>query len=162
MDRTTFDWVSLSKDEKADLVRPLAAEHKSAGQIASILGISRNAVVGVVHRNRTTIKLHGNPSSGATALRARRKGMRPSTVGTKQARLGPPKSATRESWAAIERIERDKVWVPLPGTTPADLMSRKGCNWPVTVDGKTLFCNCQIADDKLPYCADHLRRYQKE
>lgn len=152
------EWTKLTKEQKADVVRPLAAERKSAGQIAQILGISRNAIVGVVHRNRKTITLHGNPKAGAAALRARKRdNMR------KKARLGPPKSATEATWATIERIEQNKVWQPLPGTTPADLLTRakKGCAWPVTVDGKTLFCNCPVSHDKLPYCEAHLRRYGK-
>lgn len=44
------NWETLTKAQKADLVRPLAAQCKSAGQIAAI-PISWNAVVGVVHRN---------------------------------------------------------------------------------------------------------------
>ena len=158
-------WTALTAIEKRDLVKHYADKHMSAGQIARTLNVSRNAVVGVVHRNRQHITLSGGTGWG---LAPRRKRPRPAPRHTNEpkiARLGPPPSTTRTSANALEKVMRGPAWTPLPGSTPTNLMGRDkhGCAWPVhdpAHPGATLFCNCAVDPaSKLPYCPAHLARY---
>jgi hypothetical protein len=64
---------------------------------------------------------------------------------------------------AVQQVENrhllSSAWLPLPGSTPAPLESRKGCAWPVTQNTPHLFCNEPVPEGRYPYCAHHLNCY---
>lgn len=54
------EWKSMTPAERADAVRPLVKEELSASEIARhFVGASRNAVIGVVHRNGMALARSG-------------------------------------------------------------------------------------------------------
>lgn len=177
----TPEWTALSMAQKIELVLSLTDGKRSAGQIAARIGVSRNAVIGVSHRAKRLglTVLRSKPEEARTASRRRLQ------EGAIRARVTADKKARQNSVrATIDPVGRAKMpgrprpskkgiysedaifsgpdWTPLPGTTPATLLDRTGCAWPVHLDGKqrTLFCDCPRHPGK-PYCTTHMRTYSR-
>lgn len=145
------EWEALTPIQKRDVVKRHADGHKSAGQIAEILGITRNRVIGVVHRHKGAIRLTGAATGAARAKKRKRATMTPDR------KVKFPRTPK----AIADALVNGEAWRPLPGSAPATLEHRSGCVWPVTVGGRTLFCNCSVPDDrKLKYCDVHMGKYR--
>ncbi|MGQ2909477.1 MAG: GcrA family cell cycle regulator [Aliihoeflea sp.] len=148
-------------DERVELLKKLWAEGLSASQIATQLGgVSRNAVIGKVHR----LKLSGRGRASSATPRPKKtapsapKAPRPSrpmttTIGATalQARFDAQPEA-----APAPRLS--SVVVPLSRNLKLIELSERTCKWP---NGDPLaeefsFCGNDVGDCG-PYCAYHSR-----
>lgn len=148
-------------DERVELLKKLWSEGLSASQIATQLGgVSRNAVIGKVHR----LKLSGRGRASSATPRPKKtapsapKSPRPSrpvttTIGATalQARFDAQPEA-----APAPRIS--SVVVPLSRNLKLIELSERTCKWP---NGDPLaeefsFCGNDVGDCG-PYCAYHSR-----
>ena len=161
----------LWDDERtALLVKLWSVDKLSASQCAGAIGggLTRNAIIGKVHRlgleKRRTVKAAsakgGNGSAGkyrgvvAAARKARAAKVRP----PKQDRIKPPPPEVFTPEAGDLAVG---AWNALPGTTPVtlELLARDGCRWPIGDDAPFLFCGCKAAAGS-SYCATHKHRSQ--
>ena len=136
----------------------------TASQCAAVLGVTRNAVIGKVHReNYPKRKGHikgprrgSMPWSPEAKERARRRSeaRRAEKVKKIAARVipQPPKEAFKPDPEALAV----GTWNPLPGTTPVGMMdlSHSTCRWPVSDGAPFLFCGCEVAEGS-SYCPTH-------
>ncbi len=155
-------------DERVELLRKLWSEGLSASQIAAQLGgVSRNAVIGKVHR----LKLSGRGRASAAPAR-QKKASSGSGSGKSVARAA---SATRHVTASIgatalqvqfdaEPVARqylrpvEDVVVPISRHLKLVELTERTCKWP---NGDPLsedfhFCGNDAAETG-PYCAYHSR-----
>jgi GcrA cell cycle regulator len=154
-------------DERVELLKKLWSEGLSASQIAAQLGgVSRNAVIGKVHR----LKLSGRGRTTAAPTRQKK----PSTGGT-VAPKSPTRTAPRAAPSSIgatalqaqfdaEPIVRqnvrssDNVVVPISRRLQLVQLSERTCKWP---NGDPLsedfsFCGNECSDAG-PYCTYHAK-----
>lgn len=119
----------------------------SATQISKVLGLSRNAVMGKIHR------------MGLTARD------QPSEPGKRHPKANPltkrPKTKKPPLLSVVpqeERIELAFAWQPLPGSSPRPWEERgNGCKWPIDVaNAEVMHACCQPKDGDHPnYCRPH-------
>jgi len=157
-------------DERVELLKKLWAEGLSASQIAAQLGgVSRNAVIGKVHR----LKLSGR--GRATAAPARQKKAASSGTGTVKP-AARAASAARHVTSSVGatalqvqfdaepvarsyvRPEADNVVVPISRHLQLVELTERTCKWP---NGDPLsedfhFCG-NDAGESGPYCRYHAR-----
>lgn len=131
----------------------------SASQIASLMGggLTRNAVIGKVHRLGLQPRImYRNPFGN----RKKRKDAKPKTPKPKRPRMILySKAPTPEPEPVAFSAE---VWEPLPGTTPISLLelSDAVCRWEVGGTHQspgTGFCGCPVAHGR-SYCTEHYAR----
>lgn len=158
-------------DERVELLRKLWTEGLSASQIAARLGagVTRNAVIGKVHR----LNLSGRaPQPRSTVQRAPRKQREPSLAGHSNGG-GTPSMPTAGSSAlkAQPRHEVQPRQAALPEPQPLRLvdlprdgrvtilhLSDKTCKWPIGDPGAEDFCFCgHNPREGSPYCEYHAR-----
>jgi GcrA cell cycle regulator len=168
---TIINWT----DERVERLKKLWSEGLSASQIAAQLGgVSRNAVIGKVHR----LNLPGRAKAGgATASRSQKR----VTVSThssqgqsrQQTSFAPratmTRTITRPSGATMlkEEIEIDvleemetstssNVVVPIFRRVPLVRLTERTCKWPLGDPLKEDFCFCgNDSPDTSPYCGFH-------
>jgi GcrA cell cycle regulator len=133
--------------ERIDLLKTLWADGLSASQIAAELGgISRNGVIGKVHRMRLPAKQQTASLRRATKDKADRR---------KKPRRTPRPPALPSEPLPPERDE------DIPVRQRCTIMSLGGgkCHWPVGDPGKPdfFFCGGKVIEG-LPYCRYHARR----
>lgn len=130
----------------------------SASEIAERFeGVSRNAVIGLVHRTHELREIGfdrvpgGSTENASKALKTR--GLSPTNKAPKrkpvivEPAVMTPKTAAMLFDANTMRVELHNI--------PAG-----GCKWPVNdvpAGGVFLFCGCEAMADK-PYCAEHYKR----
>jgi len=134
----------------------------SASEIADKFeGVSRNAVIGLVHRRADLREIGfdrvpgGNPDAAAKARRTR--GLAPAKLAHKKPKAVKPVTVeptviTPETAAVL--FDANSLRVELHNI-PAG-----GCKWPVNdvpTGGVFLFCGCKSMAEK-PYCEEHYRR----
>jgi GcrA cell cycle regulator len=150
-------------DERVELLRKLWSEGLSASQIAAQLGaVSRNAVIGKVHR----LKLAGRGRSSAQPARAKKaaapkpqsapRPMRPVATSHGANALQTQLDAEPQS-RAIYRPAEDVV-VPISRRLLLTELTERTCKWP---NGDPLteefsFCGNE-AGESGPYCGFHAR-----
>lgn len=166
-------------DERVELLKKLWLEGLSASQIAGILGegVTRNAVIGKVHR----LKLSGRAKPASTAPRARTPGRsaprRPSS-GASSVRSGVGSmmkartmgSAPMHGATALkmsEDLEEDvyvapqvaELFIPVEQRISLLQLSEETCKWPIgdPLSADFYFCGQHSLDGK-PYCEFHSRR----
>lgn len=145
------DWAALSSEDKRQLVKFYADDDLSAGAIAKIIGVTRNAIIGVVHRSKGKVKLAGGLSHPPSSRPRRPKKPRPPR---RRIVLPPPVDVSPV-------LNKETIWQPLPGSQPAGLLQRTGCAFPVQVDGRTLFCNCAVKPGTGAYCEPHAKAMRR-
>ena len=127
----------------------MAKEGYSASQIAADLGggITRNAVIGKMHRIRAPFAAKPNNGNGVRKPHGNRKRERP------RPREPKPEAAQSPTHVSLDEPTRKRTWVRF-----AKLEAGQ-CKWPVLGEpGPAMFCcgRRRIADT-CPYCAGHLR-----
>lgn len=137
-----FDWT----DERLERLRRLWAEGMSASKIGVQMGISKNSVVGKVHR----LKLPSRPSpiqprSEPKAKRAPKQTLPP---------VKPEQIVKEEPKPAV--VARQVEPVKKPVAAPRVIADRP-CQWPFGDPGETgfRFCGCPSERGR-PYCAEHV------
>ena len=150
-------------DERVGLLKQLWLDGKSASQISTILGggVTRNAVIGKVHR----LGLAGRPkvSSVASApVRSSRIRVSPQRLGTqivqRQRSLG--NTALNYSLNYDIEIEQDaECSVVLPMSLKVTIVDLKEamCKWPLGDPATPEFRYCGASSISGPYCNFHAR-----
>ncbi len=157
-------------DERVELLKKLWSEGLSASQIAGRLGagVTRNAVIGKVHR----LNLSGRAQQPRAAQpRAQRKQREPSLPGSRPNGMPSMPTAGSTALKPMARAEVSPRPVALPEPQPVRLvdlpkggrvtilhLSDKTCKWPIGDPGSEDFCFCGHGPrDGSPYCEYHAR-----
>jgi GcrA cell cycle regulator len=156
-------------EERVELLKKLWAEGLSASQIAARLsqGVTRNAVIGKVHR----LNLSGRAQPArSSAPRAPRKPREPSHPGRTTGIPTLP-STGNAALKPMTRAEANPRQMALPEPKPLRLLdlakdgrvtilhlSDKTCKWPIGDPGSEDFCFCGHGPRAgSPYCEYHAR-----
>lgn len=150
-------------DERVELLRKLWSEGLSASQIAAQLGgVSRNAVIGKVHR----LKLSGRGRATASAPRAKK-----ASAGPAKTTVRPTRTITASIGATALQVQFDaepvarqvmrpvqNVVVPISRRLELTQLTERTCKWP---NGDPLaedfnFCGNEVGESG-PYCGYHSR-----
>lgn len=144
-------------DERVELLKKLWAEGLSASQIAGELGgVTRNAVIGKVHR----LSLSGRATkpAGGMARPRRPKAIRPPrqprpvTVGNTALKVAPVAQPRRVA------IPIEDVVVPIPLRATILTLNDRTCKWPIGDPAEESFCFCgHEPRASSPYCEYHAR-----
>jgi GcrA cell cycle regulator len=156
-------------DERVERLKKLWSEGLSASQIAAQLGgVSRNAVIGKVHR----LSLPGRAKAGGTTAARSQKRATVSTVSRPQTSSFTPRTVTRtvtrpagatmlKEEIEIDTLEimetsTDNVVVPIFRRVPLIRLTERTCKWPLGDPLKEDFCFCgNDSPDSSPYCGFH-------
>lgn len=156
-------------DERVERLKKLWAEGLSASQIAAQLGgVSRNAVIGKVHR----LCLPGRAKAGGTAATARTpKRTTTAPRAPNYASRIATRTVTRQQGATMlkEEVEIDateevryrpssNVVLPISRRLGLTELTERTCKWPVgdPLKDDFHFCGCESPDSS-PYCTYHQR-----
>jgi GcrA cell cycle regulator len=148
-------------DERVETLKKMWAEGQSASQIAKELGgVTRNAVIGKVHR----LGLSGRTKQARPAAPRVRKARSPSA---------PPRPAARLIGNTALKIDDDVVAAPQPARAPALVeelfippeeratilsLNEHTCKWPVGDPSSEDFYFCgRHSLAGMPYCEHHAR-----
>jgi GcrA cell cycle regulator len=140
-------------EDRVGALKKLWLEGQSASQIAKQLGggVTRNAVIGKVHR----LGLSGRaaPSQPARAT------FRPSRPRPAASPTQAP-SAPRRIEAVQPRVASPSVPAPmpdLPGTATVMTLGAHMCKWPIGDPSSTEFSFCGRRSSEGVYCVEHAR-----
>src|SRR5512142_1054383 len=139
-------------DERVELLKKLWSDGLSASQIAAELGgITRNAVIGKVHRLGLSGRAKSPSSSSPRPRKARASGM---------LRVSRPSMRGNTALAYDYEVEPEPELIEIPIEQRKTLFqpTEKTCRWPVGDPGSAdfFFCGGDTANE-LPYCAYHCR-----
>lgn len=143
-------------DERVELLKKLWAEGLSASQIAAELGgVTRNAVIGKVHR----LSLSGRAKPSGGAVRTNRpkaprppRPSRPESIGNTALKV----ISVQQPRRAVVPIE--DVVVPIPLRATILTLSDRTCKWPIGDPADEAFCFCgHLPRGSSPYCEYHSR-----
>ena len=139
-------------DERVELLKKLWADGLSASQIAAQLGgVTRNAVIGKVHR----LGLSGRAKTPSSSVPRVRK---PRTTGMR------PRMRYHGNNALAPQYDYEQDLDPLANVVPIGPrisileLSENTCRWPIGEPGKEGFGYCgSQTKGELPYCPYHAR-----
>lgn len=139
-------------DRANELIKKMLFAGWSRAEIAKELGVTKNAIVGRVHRMKQAGQLPGfednKPSEPTRKQRAERK--------KERKRRAPPKKidAVPLEWEKVPvEIKADRI---KHGQFLCDLPSQTSCRFPVgRFDGQHTFCGNPGLSIKRPYCETH-------
>ena len=140
-------------EDRVGALKKLWLEGQSASQIAKQLGggVTRNAVIGKVHR----LGLSGRAAPSQPA----RTTFRPARPRPTQAPSAPRRIEAQAPRPAAPSVPAPRPAVlDLPGTATVLTLGNHMCKWPIgdpSTDGFT-FCGRRMGDDG-PYCVEHAR-----
>ncbi|QFY62290.1 GcrA cell cycle regulator [Rhizobium grahamii] len=156
-------------DERVEKLKKLWSEGLSASQIAAQLGgVSRNAVIGKVHR----LSLPGRAKAGgnATTVRTPKRTTTAPRAPNYASRVAT-RTVTRQQGATMLKEEIDidaveevrfrpasNVVVPISRRLGLTELTERTCKWPVgdPLKDDFHFCGCESPDNS-PYCTYHQR-----
>lgn len=138
-------------EERVESLKKLWLEGLSASQIAKLLGgVTRNAVIGKVHR----LGLSGRATPSQPA-RATYKAPRPARPAVSAA---PIVRRPLEARFVAAPAPRPAPYVEMPGTATVLTLGRHMCKWPIGDPATDEFTFCgRRAGDEGPYCIEHAR-----
>jgi GcrA cell cycle regulator len=150
-------------DERVELLKKLWSDGLSASQIAAQLGgVTRNAVIGKVHR----LGLSGRAKASSPAAQQRaRKPTRPPSHPLQRGPTGPngapgPAVAAAEPALTPEPILDlpEEIAIPMSQRVTIMELRESMCRWPMgdPTSAEFRFCGAR-AVTALPYCAHHAR-----
>jgi len=150
-------------EEAKDRIAGMWGDGRTASQIAAeIGGVSRNAVVGVVHRDKRLKAIGFKRSPGqlndgkaqklSISARRRRGEVRGGHVSRNRLKVAPVPPI-------VELMDGDPglpEWFGAPHVAGVTMMmlTEHRCKWPINDGGPFLFCGCE-ADFDRPYCDFH-------
>jgi GcrA cell cycle regulator len=144
-------------DERVEQLKKLWQEGLSASQIAKALGgVTRNAVIGKVHRLGLSGRAAPSQPARATfkpAVKAPRPAPAPAPVAARPAlAVAPPPPAP------VVAPEPPEPFVELTGTATVLTLGAHMCKWPIGDPSRDDFSFCgRRSADEGPYCAEHAR-----
>lgn len=174
------NWDDMNKKERANLVRfYLIDKGYSYGQLAAAIGISRNTIAGICHREgikvgtkgKTVVAIPATPAPPGNIIpfpvaKRPEEGLADMAKKLKAKRSNSAQSAAIERMAGREldmnslflrdpRPLREEFWKPLPSSQPVSLedANHRHCRWPVSEDNHTC-CGAPAKEGK-PYCDTH-------
>ena len=139
-------------DERVELLKKLWIDGLSASQIAAELGgVTRNAVIGKVHR--LGLSGRGQPTSSIKRQR------RTHSSGIRRVRqmISVGNLALKaDAMAEAELQPRRNVVVPIPRKLSIFQLTERTCKWPIGDPGQEDFHFCgHDSLENLPYCEYH-------
>jgi GcrA cell cycle regulator len=140
-------------DERVETLKKLWLDGLSASQIAKQLGgVTRNAVIGKVHR----LGLSGRAAPSHPSRTTFKAPRPPRPISAPTPRPARPAVETR---AHHLPAVRSAPFVELPGTATVLTLGAHMCKWPIGDPTSTdfTFCGRRAGDDGTPYCVDHAR-----
>lgn len=154
-------------NERVELLKKLWAEGHSASQIAGELGgVTRNAVIGKVHR----LGLSGRAKAPTSASKPRRSRAAGSSSNSSPSRSSATQPQTRGATALkfeatpapaaeVEKeLEPVAELVPLSERTSILSLTERTCKWPIGDPGSEDFYFCgRPTQAGAPYCSYHCR-----
>lgn len=151
-------------DERVELLRKLWLEGLSASQIASELshGITRNAVIGKVHR----LGLSGRAKSAQAAVSPAAAPARPKLAPAPRAMaprpiapmvIGATALAMKPRPAPAPVAAPEAVVVPISERVTIMELREAMCRWPLgdPTNAEFRFCGARTCEAGAPYCATH-------
>jgi hypothetical protein len=157
---TALRWEDLSTEGKNQALRVLAQQGLSAGEIAQVLGVSRNKVVGQCWR--WDIKL--GRDDRASRFRSKTSGQRtaPGAQAVFKSRRKKHGVPPIQDNSPDQHGADSPMWVPLEGRPPLpldELPLRGRCRWPVHPRGVAgHFCCGAPTEGKPSFCPTHHAR----
>ena len=144
-------------DERVELLKKLWADGLSASQIAAQLGgVTRNAVIGKVHR----LSLSGRAKPASSGPRPRK----PRVASHRPPRTYVSGNTVLKTHAlpAPRRLPApvpvEDIVVPIMLRVPLMALTDQMCKWPIGDPGAEDFCFCGHKNfNSLPYCEYHSR-----
>ncbi len=139
-------------DERVELLKKLWADGLSASQIAAELGgITRNAVIGKVHR----LGLSGRAKSPSSTTPRPRK---PRSSGMLRVSRPAVRGNTALAYEYDMEPEPELVEIPMEQRKTLLQLNEHTCRWPIGDPGGSefFFCGGETANE-LPYCTYHSR-----
>lgn len=141
-------WYTNNIEKIADMLR----EGKSASEIGAHFGVSRNAVIGLVHRNKELREIGFKRSPGPQNIEKVRA---ISVAATRGKNVRGGKVSVNRLKAVAPPIEApEPVDAPEPRNLTLMELTERTCRWPVNDGGPFLFCGCEAGLDR-PYCDFH-------
>ncbi|CAL4868981.1 hypothetical protein MMA231_03271 [Asticcacaulis sp. MM231] len=151
-------------DERVETLKKLWQEGHSASQIAKQLGgVTRNAVIGKVHR----LGLSGR-AAPSQPTRPLYKPARPPRPAVSTASHAAPERTVQHTQPSLRSsapvLSRPVISQPIvpyieePGTATVLTLGAKMCKWPIGDPSSDSFSFCgRRSDDGTPYCVEHGR-----
>ncbi len=140
-------------DERVELLKKLWQDGLSASQIAAELGgVTRNAVIGKVHR--LGLSGRGQPTSSIKRQR------RTHATGVRRVRqmitVGSNLALKPDQMPEAEIRPRRNVVVPIPKRLSILALTEQTCKWPIGDPGQEDFYFCgNDSLENVPYCEYH-------
>ena len=148
-------------DDRVSVLKKLWAEGHSASQIAKQLGgVTRNAVIGKVHR----LGLSGRATPSRPVKRPPRLA-RPKPRGMADGSVTTPTPVVPDRVAAARTAESTAMIAPLPPLELSDgehasilTLRDSMCKWPIGDPADPKFAFCGRKSDSGPYCEEHAKQ----
>lgn len=136
-------------EDRVGVLKKLWREGLSAAQIAKQLGgVTRNSVIGKVHRLGLTDAGRATPSRPARLAAARV----PPAARVHRATIAPPRPPRPAPLPPIDLDKIETIGVPI------NKLERHACRWPIGDPLSDTFGFCgRKAGDEGPYCVEHAR-----